>query len=112
LLCEIPVERVFVLALNADLVEQGKCETVRGGAKALELLIIGPRFLLAEVVGRERQNLQPLVPVFFVYLLQVGILRCVPAEAGGVDQQEYRAAKLAQRYWLAVDVVERGIIDA
>lgn len=52
-----------VLALNVDLAEQGKCETVFGGAKARELLL-GPRLLLAAVVDGERQDLQLLAPVF------------------------------------------------
>src|SRR6185295_5173084 len=95
LLSQISVERMFVVALHADLAEKWERQSVFGVAKILNLSICS-RFLLPEVVGRERQNLKPLFPILFIHLFKVGVLRCIAAEAGRVDQQQYFAAELAQ----------------
>ena len=58
------VERVDVLALDRDFREELEVDVLLG-AEGLDLGV-GPRFLLAEVVGRESEDFETLVLVLLV----------------------------------------------
>ena len=95
---------MFVGTLHADLAEQWKRQAVLGVAKIFDLCIRS-RLLLPEVVRGECQDLKALLPILFIYLFEVGILRRIAAEAGRVDQQQSLAAELAQGNRLPIDIV-------
>lgn len=56
---------MLVFSLNADFAEQGEAHTVFRQTKSFDVLIC-PRILLSEVVGRECQNFKPLLVVVLV----------------------------------------------
>jgi len=84
---------MFILALHADLAEKWKRQAVLRVAECFDVFI-RPWLLLPKVVRRERQDLKALLPILFIYLFEVGILRRIAAEAGRVDQQQSLAAEL------------------
>ena len=73
---------------------------------------IGAGLLIAEVIGWEREDLEALVLVFFVYRLQTGV-RAIgePSLTGDVDDQQHVAFVLRQGHILPVDVFDRKVID-
>jgi hypothetical protein len=87
---------MFILALHADLAEKWKRQAVLRVAECFDVFI-RPWLLLPKVVRRERQDLKALLPILFIHLFKVGILRSIAAEAGRVHQQ-HLAAELAERY--------------
>ena len=103
-------KRIDSRALDDDLREKREADLVLGRAKLLDLFV-GPRFLLAEFVGGEGQNLEPLALVFFVDRLEVFVLRGQTALAGGIDDQQDLALVAGQVDILAFDVLDVKIKD-
>lgn len=85
MLSEVAVQGVFVAALDADLAEQREADAIFGEAESFDFFVAA-RLLLTEIIGRERQNLEPLVLIGLIDLFQIGILRSVAAEAGRIDK--------------------------
>jgi len=67
-------DRMGVIAIHVDLLEQRKRN--RRGQAANEILDLfgGTRFLSSELVAGEPENYQALIRIFFVELLQLSIL--------------------------------------
>src|SRR5262249_11298186 len=67
---EVLVERVDSFSLDDDLGEEREADLVLAGAKLFDFLV-SARFLTAELVGWEREDLEALIFVFLVKRLQV-----------------------------------------
>ena len=98
-------KRIDPLALDDDLREEREADLVLGRAKLLDLLV-GPRFLLAEFVGGEGQDREPLILVLLVNRLEILVLRSQAALAGRVDDQQDLALVAGQVDILAFDVLD------
>ena len=101
---------MFIVALHADLAEEWKRQAVLRVAECFDFFI-RPRLLLPKVVRRKRQDLKALLPILFIHLFKIGILRCITAEAGRVHEQQHLAAELAKRNWIPIDIIQRKVID-
>ena len=75
---------------------------IRPGAKFLDLRV-GAGFLTHELVGRERQDLEPLFLVLLVGGFESFVLRGQTALAGRVDDQENVTLILREGDGFAVD---------
>ena len=82
------------------LVEQFEAHAIGGGAELLDL-IEGPRLLGAEVVAGEAEDGEALGGEAVLQRLQAGVLAREAAAAGHVDDQQHRAAPLAEPALLA-----------
>lgn len=101
---------MFIITLHADLAEEWKRQAVLGVAEAFDFFI-RPWLLLPEVISRERQDFKALLPILFIHLFKISVLRCIAAEAGRVDQQQHLAAELVERDRLPIDIIQRKVID-
>lgn len=73
---------------------------------------VGPRLLPAEVVGREREDLEALLGILGVYRLQTGVRAVgVASLARHVDDQQHVAFVLRQGDVLSVDVLHGKVVD-
>ena len=97
-------QRRGVGAVDIDLGHHRKADAVVALAKGADLLCIA-RLLRAELVAGEAQHRQTLGAVTLVQRLQAGVLRCEPAFAGGVDDEQHAASQIGQVQRLAI---ERG----
>lgn len=97
-------QRRGVGAVDIHLGHHRKADAVVALAKGADLLCIA-RLLRAELVTGEAQHRQTLGAVTLVQRLQAGVLRCEPAFAGGVDDEQHAASQIGQVQRLAI---ERG----
>ena len=97
-------QRRGVGAVDIHLGHHRKADAVVALAKGADLLCIA-RLLRAELVAGEAQHRQTLGAVTLVQRLQAGVLRCKPAFAGGVDDEQHAASQIGQVQRLAI---ERG----
>ena len=89
---------------HADLAEQRKAHAVLRQAKALDLRI-RPRFLSAEVIGREGKHFEALVVILLIDRFQVRILGGVSTEACRIHDQQDLASILIEIHRVPIDVM-------
>ena len=108
---EILVQRDLVVALHGDLGEHVERDLLAGPAELFDFLV-GSRFLLPEVVGRERENAKTLTFVLLVDRLQTGVRFVGESSlAGDVDDQQYITLVVFQLHVVSVNTRNRKVID-
>src|ERR1041385_3887760 len=97
-------------AFDVQFVEEREGHAVFAGAEFLDFLVRA-RLLRPEVVARESQHGQALVLVFLVQSLEALVLRSEAALGGHVDDEQHLALVILQSGILAVDVLERDVVE-
>ena len=99
-----------VRAVHLDLVEHREGDEVFARAELFDFLV-GARFLFAELVAREAEDDKTLVCIFVVGRLERLVLRREPAVRGDVDDENDLAFVGAQCGGLAVNVLDRDVVN-
>src|SRR5689334_11225693 len=97
---------MFVRPVHVDFCEQRKRDVVCQLAELADL-ILGPGFLIAELIAREAQHREPAVAIPAVHGLEPRVLRCEAAFARDVHDQQDLAAVGLERRWLPFDRRDR-----
>ena len=99
-----------VRTVHLDFVEHRERDEVFAGAELFDFLV-GARFLFAELVAREAEDNKTLAGIFVVGRLERLVLRREPAVRGDVDDENDLAFVGAQRGGLAVNVLDRDVVN-
>src|ERR1039457_515255 len=107
---QLLVERVPGLAVHVDLLEEREGHAVIGRAE-LDDLLGTPGLLAGELVAREAEHAEALVPVGLLELFEAFVLRGQAALGGHVDQQQRLALVRREGGRRAVEGRNRDVIE-
>ena len=106
---QLLVDRVAVVAVHVDLLEQREGHAVGGRAELLDLLRRA-RLLAHELVAGEADHREATVAVGLLQTLEALVLRRQPALGGHVDHQERLAGVVAERRVVALEGVDGDVV--
>src|ERR1700730_5206969 len=99
------IERMGFAADDAGFLGKREVDRITRGAEALNLGRRS-RLLRPEIVRRHAEHDEPAIAVALPQLLEIAILRRIPAMGGGVDPKPRPTAPSRHRQPVAVDRVE------
>lgn len=104
------VEGMHVVALDRDFGKHGKRHPILTGTKAVDVCI-GPRFLIVETVGGKAKNDQPIFLIFFINLLQIGILGRMAAFRRHINNQQDLAFVTRHGDLVANNIMDSDVVN-